>query len=90
MSVEGERMIDGFVFKTYNNIPIFIDRYSDNSRLRALAVDAVRHPNRPRSKASLSVYVSDMATLRERTDDLLRSYEDRGIRVPNREEYDED
>lgn len=70
-------MIDGFVFKTYNNIPVIIDRYPDNSRLRVLAIDAVRHPNRPRSKAPSSIYVFDTATLRERIDDLLRSYEDR-------------
>ena len=49
-------MTDGFMLKCYNNVPILIDRYPDNSRTRALAIDAVRHPNRPRLKAFLSVH----------------------------------
>lgn len=49
-------MTDGFVFRAYNNVPILIDRYPDNSRLRTLAIDAVRHPNRPRLKAFTSIH----------------------------------
>ena len=41
-------MTDGFMLKCYNNVPLVINRYPENSRTRALAIDAVRHPNGPR------------------------------------------
>ena len=49
-------MTDRFMLKSYNNVPIVIDRYPDNSRIRALAIDAIRHPNGPRLKAFLSIH----------------------------------
>lgn len=43
-------MTGGFIIKAYNNVQIIIDRY-ENSCTRVFAIDAVRHPNRPRLKA---------------------------------------
>ena len=43
-------MTDGFMLKSYNNVPIIVDRY-ENSCTRVLAIDAVRHPNRPMLRA---------------------------------------
>ena len=43
-------MTDGFMLKCYNDVPIIVDRY-ENSRTKALAIDAIRHSNRPRFRA---------------------------------------
>lgn len=43
-------MTDGLMPECYNNVPIIVDRY-ENSCTRVLAVDAVRHPNRPKLRA---------------------------------------
>lgn len=63
-------MTDGFMLKCYNNVPIIIDRYPENSRTRALAIDAVRHPNGPRCRSVSHNWLSqltpsDIATHRE-------------------------
>ena len=53
-------MTSGFVIKAYNNVPIVIDRYPENSRTRALAIDAVRHPNGPRCRSLSHSWLSQL------------------------------
>jgi len=53
-------MTDEFMLKCYNNVPIIIDRYPENSRMRALAIDAVRHPNRPRCRSASHNWLSQL------------------------------
>ena len=63
--------MNGFVIKAYNNVPIIIDRYPENSCTRVLAIDAVRHPNGPRCKSLDHIWLSqltpsEIATHREK------------------------
>lgn len=53
-------MIDGFMLKCYNNVPIIIDKYPENSRTRALAINAVRHPNGPRCRSVSHNWLSQL------------------------------
>ena len=53
-------MNDGFTIRAYNNVQIIIDRYPENSRTRALAIDAVRHPNGPRCRSVRNNWLSQL------------------------------